>query len=128
MARLHGGVYLMHALCPHTPQLVKCLNTPYTPNAGSYMSWDRAMDNSLQEATFRVVAAWWSNHEPTAPITAVTSSSVNRLSQLYAQCKSWNGPLSAALIVPLVAQEDGTELSKANQAILLTSVLQVWYC
>jgi hypothetical protein len=53
--------------------------------------------------------------------------------QLYAQCKSWNGPLSVALHIALVADNGAAagakgsinELSKANKGLLLTAVLQV---
>ncbi len=53
----------------------------------------------------QVHAVMWSAKPSDLPVTVTTQLSVSRLPQLYAQCKSWSGPLSAAVYVPLVESE-----------------------
>jgi hypothetical protein len=61
-------------------ELVTCLNAGYKgPASGLFMDWDNTMDNAVENSTYKVVAAFWSNHDVLAPITAVTSSSVRRI-------------------------------------------------
>lgn len=48
----------------------------------------------------------WSSCRPAAAnLTVVTAVTLSRLNQLQAQCKSWKGPLSAALWLPLMQEE-----------------------
>lgn len=54
-----------------------------------------------------VSGTWESSAPAAAPLTIVTQLSVTRLSQLRAQCRSWNGPLSAAVYLPLLQTELG---------------------
>ncbi len=83
------------------------------------MNWKAAMAD--QPASVRAVAAFWTNHAPSTPMTVVTSASVSRLSQLRAQCNSWSGPLSAMLYQPLPSPHP----SAVNQAALRAAVLEV---
>ncbi len=90
--------------------LMQCVNEQHRPEVA--MSWEAALAADMR-ASVRVVGAWWhanASHAVQAlpdgntrpfPVTVVTSASMSRLPQLYAQCLSWAGPLSAVLYVGL---------------------------
>ncbi|MCX6117281.1 MAG: hypothetical protein NT027_07050, partial [Proteobacteria bacterium] len=71
-----------------------------------------------------VAGVWWSGKSSTVPVTVVTQASVDRLGQLAAQCRSWGGPLSAAVYLPLYQQSAGF-LSVDNLHILRSAALNV---
>jgi hypothetical protein len=109
----------------------RCLNARYsTQTAADRMSFSAALANDEQKGVIATAASFWTNHlVPAAMTTAVTSSSIDRLQQLYAQCKSWNGPLSIVLYQALFPvndgdSNDGKRLSAVNQATLRNAVLQ----
>ena len=60
---------------------------------------------------------WWSVKPPGVPITLVTQLSADRLQQLQAQCRTWGGPVAAALYLPLLAGADGQLTDKSQQAL-----------
>ncbi|GLI66615.1 hypothetical protein VaNZ11_010539 [Volvox africanus] len=72
-------------------------------------------------ATVRV---WWSNKPPGIPVTLVTQLSVERLDQLKSQCATWQGPLAAALYIPL-HNPSAVELSEASQQRLQALIANV---
>lgn len=61
-------------------------------------------------ATVLAAGSWWSAKRAVVPVTVVTQLSISRLPQLWAQCRSWRGPLSAAVFVP--APENGAMITK----------------
>ena len=82
---------------PNPLSLVSCINRNYTLKQ---MTWDSAMRDQL--ASIAAAGVWWSaKHDQTVPVTVVTQATVDRLPQLYFQCKSWLGPLSAVLYLGL---------------------------
>jgi hypothetical protein len=113
-----------------------CVNAKFDgmrPSSAYRMGWADVLTNDVTKGVIKVAGSWWSNHlVPAAMTTAVTSSSMNRLQQLYAQCKTWSGPLSIVLyqaLFPLGAEDnDEGKLSPGNQAKLRTAVLQVGGC
>eukprot|EP00877_Chromochloris_zofingiensis_P009647 jgi/Chrzof1/4936/Cz15g05070.t1 len=56
-------------------------------------------------ARMKVHKIWSSCRPAAANLTVVTAVTLSRLNQLQAQCKSWKGPLSAALWLPLMQEE-----------------------
>ncbi len=105
---------------PDMLKLVRCVNAAHDPRRE--VDWKGAMRD--EEASIKVVGAWWRNHQPADVVTVVTSASVSRLPQLYAQCLSWAGPLSVTLYHAQQSNGSG-RLSALNQASLRTAVLQV---
>ncbi|PNH12726.1 Glycosyltransferase-like protein LARGE [Tetrabaena socialis] len=60
---------------------------------------------------------WWSARPAGIPVTLVTQLSVERLPQLRAQCALWNGPLAAALYLPLLAPDALELTAEAKQKL-----------
>lgn len=52
------------------------------------------------------------------PVTVVTQASVDRLSQLEAQCRSWNGRLSAVIYTSVTQASYTGDLNEVNQDVL----------
>lgn len=69
--------------------------------------------------------AWASSAEPAVPVTVVTGLNPSRLQQLETQCKSWGGPVSAAVYVVLLNQGSSKELKEANQATLAEAQAEI---
>lgn len=99
-------------------ELVDCINRKYTPSAHG-TTWDEAMDDILP--SFVAAGSWWSNKPLLIPLTVVTQLSANRVTQLWAQCKSWPGPLSAAVHISIV-QSSSTPLNSQNSQLLTRTV------
>lgn len=72
-------------------------------------------------ASFKAAGAWWSKKPLTIPLTIVTQLSANRMTQLWMQCKSWPGPLSAAVLIPII-QAVAQPLSFRNDQILRRTI------
>ena len=79
---------------PNPLQVVNCINAKYTPKD---MDWARAMNDD--PAALKIAGAWWSAKTRSVPVTLVTQSTVDRVPQLYSQCKSWRGPLAVVLYI-----------------------------
>eukprot|EP00955_Chlamydomonas_euryale_P020888 221475-Chlamydomonas_euryale.AAC.4 len=94
-------------------QLVDCVNTMHQPLLTT--TWDGAMANEM--ASLAAAGAWWSSKPLHGPLTVVTQASASRITQLWAQCKSWPGPLSAAVHLTLGQQHAG-QLSDRNRHLL----------
>ena len=74
------------------------------------------MDSKFKnEANLYAAGAWWSQKKPSVPLTIVTQLSSNRISQLWAQCKTFPGTISAAVHLGLY-QEQSKPLSLRNNA------------
>lgn len=84
------------------------------------MTWKAAMDDEL--AAIGVAGAWWSVKERPVPVTLITQSSVDRLPQLYSQCKSWGGPLSAVIFLGLLQDSVGGLTDSSNALIKKAAV------
>lgn len=67
------------------------------------------------------VRIWWSSKPTVIPVTLVTQLSVERLDQLKAQCAVWQGPLAAALYVPL-HNPSSNQLSEASRQQLQAQI------
>eukprot|EP00798_Chlamydomonas_sp_ICE-L_P005378 gene5378-5598_t len=82
------------------------------------MTWQSAMSDD--PASVASVGVWWSSRlTPEVSVTVVTQASVDRVPQLYSQCRSWRGPLSAALYVPLYQEEGTLDHLTANNVQIL---------
>lgn len=55
---------------------------------------------------------------------STTQATVDRLPQLYSQCKSWRGPLSAVMYLGLY-QEEVNGLTESNSELLKKASLAV---
>lgn len=101
---------------PDSTQLVECLNEAFDEDIAT--SWKRAMDSKFKnEASLYAAGAWWSKKQPPVPLTIVTQLSSNRISQLWAQCQTFPGTISAAIHLGLY-QEQSKPLSLRNNANL----------
>ena len=63
------------------------------------------------------MGAWWSSKPTKVPVTVVTQASVDRISQLSVQCRSWRGPLAVVLYTSVV-QPRMSNLTEGNMALL----------
>ncbi|GFH30314.1 uncharacterized protein HaLaN_29145 [Haematococcus lacustris] len=87
------------------------------------MTWKLAMADT--PAALKVAGAWWTRKVAKVPATLVTQSTVDRIPQLYSQCKSWQGPLSVALYLGLLQDTNTGTLTPNNLALLQEAILQV---
>lgn len=111
---LHLLIASFHAKKSSPQQLIRCINKhqPYEP---SLSSWVEALDD--KPLAVNIARAWWSRKDGgNVPLTIVTQLSLERLPQLDAQCKSYRGPISAALYIPL------TGSLEAQQAALEAAI------
>jgi hypothetical protein len=100
-------------------QLVDCINQKYQRKN---MTWAVAMAD--EPASVEVVGAWWTNKTTQVPATLVTQATVDRIPQLYAQCRSWPGPLSVVLYLGLL-QNTTANLTQENKLLVEQAILQV---
>lgn len=64
--------------------------------------------------SLRLTGAWWSRKPAAAPLTIVTQLSLDRVEQLFAQCKSWPGPISAVMYVAIQRKKEGEGLDDGD--------------
>lgn len=74
--------------------------------------------------SLQVVGSWWTTKQRRVPLTVVTQSTVDRIPQLYSQCKSWRGPVSVVLYQALVQPTPGA-LTAENEEIMKNALLHV---
>jgi hypothetical protein len=103
-------------------QVVDCINQKYQRKK---MTWAVAMAD--EPASVEVVGAWWTNKTARVPATLVTQATVDRIPQLYAQCRSWPGPLSVVLYLGLL-QNTTANLTQDNKVLVEQAILQVCVC
>ena len=77
---------------PNPLSLVQAINSKYVMKN---MTWQAAMSDDL--ASVAVGGVWWSSKQRPVPVTLITQSTVDRLPQLYSQCKSWKGIYSSLI-------------------------------
>jgi hypothetical protein len=105
---------------PNPASFAKVLNDKYTMKD---MTWDAAMNDDL--AAIAVAGVWWSKKVvPDVPVTVVTQSTVDRIPQIFAQCKCWGGPLSALAYLGLYQDTLGS-LNKHNIDLLEKAAIHV---
>ena len=76
-------------------------------------------------ASVAVGGVWWSAKQRVVPLTLITQATVDRLPQLYSQCKSWRGPLSAVLYLGLYQEDVARGLSATSVELLKKASLAV---
>ncbi|GAX72769.1 hypothetical protein CEUSTIGMA_g225.t1 [Chlamydomonas eustigma] len=106
---------------PNPLSLAQTVNSKY---AMKNMTWNVAMSDDL--AAIAIEGIWWSGKHRPVPLTIITQASADRIPQLYSQCKSWRGPLSAVLYISLF--QDSIErgmLTPANQETLRQASIAV---
>lgn len=97
---------------PNPLSLALAINAKYVMKN---MTWRAAMADDL--ASVAVAGVWWSSKQRPVPVTVITQATVDRLPQLYSQCKSWRGPLSAVLYIGFYQDSIGG-LTAANSELL----------
>lgn len=106
----------------HSPRaLAEAVNARYDRTKA--MSWSAAMADDL--ASIGVAGVWWSAHQRPVPVTLTTQASLDRLTQLYTQCKSWKGPLSAVVFIGLEQDSRDTGLSDPNVLLIKKAIAHV---
>lgn len=60
----------------------------------------------LYDCRMKLHKIWASCRPAAVNLTVITAVTLNRLNQLQAQCKSWKGPLAAALWLPIMEHAD----------------------
>lgn len=94
-------------------QLVSCLNRHQPSKAHS--TWDSVLSDDMTAAV-SVAQAWWSHRPPAVPLTIITHLTLDRLDQLRSQCRSWKGPISAAVYVTIdCSQATGSGAKKTQK-------------
>jgi hypothetical protein len=68
---------------------------------------------------------FWSSKQASVPLTVVTGLNQNRLHQLESQCRSYHGPLSAAVYVVLYNPDKRLQLTDQQEAELNITVSAV---
>ncbi|KAG2492048.1 hypothetical protein HYH03_009546 [Edaphochlamys debaryana] len=81
----------------------------------------------FQQSPLRIAGVWISRRQQpprdTFPVTVVTQLSVGRLAQLEALCRSWAGPLAAAVWLPLVLKgKNGSSGKSSNVTYSLGTI------
>lgn len=95
--------------------LMKCINDARGEAQGT--TWDSVMISDTP-ASLHALGVFWSKKPSSGiPLTVVTQLSANRVSQLWAQCRNWPGPLSAAIHLT-VTQPSTDTLSLRNQQLV----------
>jgi hypothetical protein len=74
---------------PDMEAMINCINARHVPGS-SGLTWEEAMADQMENGSLKAYAAFWTS-KPGFSTTVVTSASVNRLTQLYAQCKTFSG-------------------------------------
>lgn len=103
-------------------QLARCVNEQFVRKN---VTWDSAMADDLPSV--EVAGVWMTSKPHDVPVTLVTQSTVDRIPQLYSQCKSWQGPMAVVLFLAL-EQPDFEALSPENEALLQRAILHVSVC
>jgi hypothetical protein len=80
---------------------------------------------ALAARRLKLHKGWWSAKEPAAQVTIVTGLNPSRLKQLGSQCRSWRGPISAAVYVVLLHPNKDQPLPAAQQKRLDDAAAQV---
>lgn len=104
---------------PNPIDLATCLNRGYAIRNMSLEDFFSGRQNDLA-----IAGVWWSERPSTVPVTVITQASGDRLGQLEAQCRSWGGPLSAAIYLPLYQPSAGS-LTMDNLRTLQSAALNV---
>ena len=73
----------------------------------------------------KVEKIFWSAKRPAVELTVVTGLNQHRLHQLKSQCRSYKGPLSAAVYVVLHNPDRAPELTEKHTAKLKEAVQAV---
>jgi hypothetical protein len=117
-----GSIETQRAREVQMQSFFNCINASYVP-ATSGLTVQQAMAGHIEQGSLRPVATLWSS-QPGSTTTVVTASSFNRLRQLYEQCKSWPGPLSATLYFS-VHQANATDWDQDTKTALRAAIMQV---
>ncbi|GLC46971.1 hypothetical protein PLESTM_002002200 [Pleodorina starrii] len=84
----------------HPAVLLKtCWNEAFDPAPRGFKDWLAGRPTSLNLA-----GVWWSNRTSSVPLTVFTMVSRDRLPMLEMQCRSYVGPLVAAIHVPVLVR------------------------
>lgn len=113
------GVNATGSQRPSLMAMVEAVNSQYRMKD---MTWEAAMSDDL--AAVAVAGVWWSAKQRPVPVTLITQSSVDRVPQLYSQCKSWRGPLSAVMYLG-VYQPKADALTEDNLLLLKKAAAHV---
>lgn len=113
----------LSALCYRAEQILKCIAQDCTHN---HTNWDTFQQD--QQACFTAVKVWWPQPHRTDTTlgklaTLVTQLSADRLDQVKSQCRTWTGPLTAAVYLPLLNPEP--QLSKRSSKKIATVTAQL---
>jgi hypothetical protein len=68
---------------------------------------------------------FWSSKKPAVELTVVTGLNTKRLHQLESQCRSYRGPLSAAVYVVLHNPDKLPQLTQQHRGVLKEAVQAV---
>ncbi len=90
------------------------------------MLWARACPPASFASRLKLYKSWWSSKAQAVRVTIVTGLTPSRAEQLEAQCRSWRGPISAAVYVVLHNPDakDGS-LSDKNKEVLKEAASQM---
>lgn len=78
-------------------QLEMCINDGYLPKL---LSWQESFVDCVP--ALYVLGTWWSSRPRRNPVTIITHATINRLPQLHAQCRSWEGSISVVLYTSII--------------------------
>ena len=89
-----------------------------TPHYGNHRPRPRILP-STNDRSLKLHKVYWSK-KPVSnrQLTIFTALNPSRLDALEAQCRSWPGPHSSVIYIPLVQQESAKKLSSKNKGIL----------
>ncbi|GFR39665.1 hypothetical protein Agub_g136, partial [Astrephomene gubernaculifera] len=100
--------------------LQSCYNKHYNGTPSTFEDFLRGFNTSLY-----LHQVFWSKKQSQLPLTIFVGATLERLGMLEAQCRSYPGPLSAAIYVPLLQQTPGPQLTPANQELLQQATASV---
>ncbi|PNH12234.1 hypothetical protein TSOC_000853 [Tetrabaena socialis] len=90
--------------------LQKCFNCDYDPAPSTFQGYLQARPASLFLAE-----VWWSRRVSGLPVTIFTMASMDRMKMLEAQCRSYRGPVVAAVYLALpVSANDSSPVGTDN--------------
>ncbi|PNG99484.1 hypothetical protein TSOC_014736, partial [Tetrabaena socialis] len=93
-------------------ELLKCYNRDYDPAPSTFQGYLRGRPVSLFLAE-----VWWSQRASGLPVTIFTMASMDRMKMLEAQCRSYRGPVVAAVYLALpVSANDSAPIGTNNPA------------
>ncbi len=105
---------------PNPLSLALAINSAYRMKI---TTWDTAMSDEL--VAVAVGGVWWSAKQRPVSVTVITQATVDRLPQLFFQCKSWRGPLSAVLFLGLLQETVAGGLSSNSLELLKQASIAV---